>query len=60
MELILEHMRSHPQLQNKGPKKDAMTPDKEPSVAENFTAKSTRRVKDVTSAATSSLVTLAT
>jgi hypothetical protein len=60
MEVILEHMRSRPQLRNRGPKKDAMTPDKEPSVAENFSAKSTRRVMDATSAATSSLVTLAT
>jgi hypothetical protein len=35
---------------------NAMTPDKEPSVAENFSTKSTRRVKDATSAVTSSLV----
>jgi hypothetical protein len=54
MEVIPEHMRSRPQPQNKGPKKDAMTPDKEPSAAENFSAKSIRHVKDATSAATSS------
>jgi hypothetical protein len=35
---------------------NAMTPDNEPSVAENFSMKSTRRVKDATSAVTSSLV----
>jgi hypothetical protein len=46
MEVILEHMRSCPQPQNKGPKKDAMKPDKDPSKAENISAKSTRRVKD--------------
>jgi hypothetical protein len=39
---------------------NAMTPDKEPSAAENFSAKSTQRVKDATSAATSSPVTPAT
>jgi hypothetical protein len=38
----------------------AMTPDKEPSAAENFSAKSTQRVKDATSAATSSPVAPAT
>jgi hypothetical protein len=42
VEVILEHMRNRPQPQNKGPKKDAMTPDKEPSAAENFSAKSTQ------------------
>jgi hypothetical protein len=60
MEVIPEHIRSCPQLQNKGPKKDAMIPDKENSAAENFSAKSTQRVKDATSAAISSPVTLAT
>jgi hypothetical protein len=60
VEVILEHMRSHPQPQNKGPNKDAMTPDKEPSAAENFSAKSTRRIKDATSAVTSSPVAPAT
>jgi hypothetical protein len=39
---------------------NATTLDKEPSVAENFSAKFTQRVKDATSAATSSPVTLAT
>jgi hypothetical protein len=33
---------------------DAMTPDNEPSATENFSKKSTRRVKDATLAATSS------
>jgi hypothetical protein len=33
IEVILEHMRSHPQPRNKGAKKDAMTPDKEASAA---------------------------
>jgi hypothetical protein len=33
-----------------------MTPDKEPSAAENFSEKSTQRIKDATSVATSSLV----
>jgi hypothetical protein len=44
VEVILEHMRSHPQPQNKGPKKDAMTPNKEPSAVKIFSVKSTRRV----------------
>jgi hypothetical protein len=35
---------------------NAMTPNKEPSAAENFSAKSTRRVKDATSAVTSTPV----
>jgi hypothetical protein len=60
MEVIPENMMSRPQPQNKGPKKDAMTPDMEPSAAENFLAKSTRHVKDATSATTSSPITLAT
>jgi hypothetical protein len=60
VEVILEHMRSCPPPQNKGPKKDAMTPDKDSSAAENFSAKSTQRVKDATSTATSSLVAPAT
>jgi hypothetical protein len=39
---------------------NAMTPDKEPSAAENFSVKSTGRIKDVTSAAISSPVAPAT
>jgi hypothetical protein len=39
---------------------NVMTPDKEPSAAENFSAKSTQRVKDATSAVASSPVTPAT
>jgi hypothetical protein len=54
MEVIPEHMTSRPQPRNKGPKKDAMTPDNEPSAAENFSAKSTRCVKDATSVVFSS------
>jgi hypothetical protein len=38
---------------------NAMTPDKEPSAVENFSVKSTRRIKDTTSAVTSFPVTLA-
>jgi hypothetical protein len=53
---IPENMRSHAQPQNKGPKKDAMTPGKEPSVAENFPTKSIQCVKDAASAVTSSPV----
>jgi hypothetical protein len=60
VEVIPEHMRSRPQPQNKGPKKDAITPDKEPSAVENFSVKSTRHIKDATSVVTSSLVALAT
>jgi hypothetical protein len=36
--------------------RNAMTPNKKPSAAENFSTKSSRRVKNATSAATSSLV----
>jgi hypothetical protein len=57
VEVIPEYMRSHAPPRNKGPKKDAMTPDKEPSAAENFSPKSTQRIKDATSAVTSSPVT---
>jgi hypothetical protein len=39
---------------------NAMTPDKEPSAAENFSAKSTRCVNNATSATTNSPVALAT
>jgi hypothetical protein len=60
VEVIPEYMKSHPQPRNKGPKKDAMTPNKELSAAKNFTAKSTPHVKDATLAVTSSPITLAT
>jgi hypothetical protein len=56
VEVIPEHIMSHPQPRIIGPKKDAMTSDKEPSAAKNFSVKSTRRVKDATSAMTSSPV----
>jgi hypothetical protein len=59
VDVIPEHMRSRPQPRNKVPKKDAMTPDKEPSAVENFSAKSTRRITDSTLATTSSPVALA-
>jgi hypothetical protein len=39
---------------------NAMTPDKEPSAAENFSVKSTRCINDATSAVTSCPVALAT
>jgi hypothetical protein len=39
---------------------NAITPNKEPSAIENFSAKSTQRIKDATSAVTSSPVTPAT
>jgi hypothetical protein len=55
VEVIPEHMRSHPQLWNKGPKKDAMTPDKELSATKNFSMKSTWRVNDEFSSRTSNL-----
>jgi hypothetical protein len=56
MEVLLEHMRSHPQSQNRR-LWNAMTPDKKPSAAENFLLKFSRRVKNATFAVTSSLVT---
>jgi hypothetical protein len=43
-----------------GSERDAMTPDKKPSTAENFSMKSTRCINNATPAATSSPVTLAT
>jgi hypothetical protein len=52
--------KESPSTLKKGPKKDAMTPNKESSAAKNFSVKSTQRVNDVTSAATSSLVAPAT
>jgi hypothetical protein len=60
VEVIPEYMRSHPQPWNKGPKMDPMKLEKEPSAAENFSVKSTWRVKDATSAVTGSPVALAT
>jgi hypothetical protein len=40
--------------------RNVMTPDKKPSVAENFSTKFSRRVKNATPVATSSPVVLAT
>jgi hypothetical protein len=59
MEVLSEHMRSHPQLRNRR-LRNAMTPDKKPSVAENFLLKFSRRVKNATPAVTSSPVASAT
>jgi hypothetical protein len=42
-----------------GPKRNAMTPDKKPSTAENFSMKFSRRVKNATPVATRSPVALA-
>jgi hypothetical protein len=55
MDVLLEHMESHPQSQNRRPQ-NAMTPDKKPSAAKNFSTKFSRRVKNSTPTATSSLV----
>jgi hypothetical protein len=55
MEVLPEHMRSRPQLQNRR-SRNAMTPDKKPSAVKNFSPKFSRRVKNATSAATSSPV----
>jgi hypothetical protein len=49
MEVLPEHMRSHPQSRNRRPW-NAMTPDKKPNATENFS----RRVKNVIFAVTSS------
>jgi hypothetical protein len=43
-----------------GPERDAMTPDKKPTAAENFPAKSPRRINNAMPALTSSPVALAT
>jgi hypothetical protein len=59
MEVLSEHMKSRPQLRNRR-LRNAMTPDKKPSVAENFLLKFSRRVKNATPAVTSSPVASAT
>jgi hypothetical protein len=56
MEVLPEHMRSRPQSRNRR-LRNAMTPDKKPNAAENFSPKFSRRVKKATSAVTSSPVT---
>jgi hypothetical protein len=56
VEVLLEFMRSHPQSRNRRPQ-NAMTPDKKPSTAENFSSKFSRCVKNDTPCATSSSVT---
>jgi hypothetical protein len=55
MKVLLEHMTSRPQSQNRKPQ-NAMTPDKKPNVAENFSVKFSQRVKNATPTVTSSLV----
>jgi hypothetical protein len=55
IEVLPEHMRSHPQSQNRR-LRNAMTPDKKSTVAENFSAKFSRRIKNATPAATGSPV----
>jgi hypothetical protein len=59
VEVLPEHMRSHPQLRNGRPH-NAMTPDKKPSAAQNFSPKFSRCIKSVMSAVTSSPVALVT
>jgi hypothetical protein len=55
MEVLLEHMRSRPQPQNRR-SRNAMTSDKKPSAAENFSIKFSRCIKNATSTVTSSPV----
>jgi hypothetical protein len=56
VEVLPKHMRSRPQSWNRRPQ-NAMTPDKKPSVAENFSPKFSQHVKNATSVVTSSPVT---
>jgi hypothetical protein len=56
MEVMPEHMRSLPQSRNRRPQ-NAVTPDKKPSTADNFSAKFSQCIKNATPAATSSPVT---
>jgi hypothetical protein len=55
VEVLLEHMRSPPQLRNRRPQ-NAMTPNKKPNAVANFYMKFSRRVKNTTPGATSSPV----
>jgi hypothetical protein len=55
MEVLPEHMRSHPQSQNRR-MRNVMTPDKKPSTVENSSTKFSRCIKNATSAVTSSPV----
>jgi hypothetical protein len=59
MEVLLEHMKCHPQMQNKRPQ-NAMTPDKKPSATENFSMKFSQRVKNAMPTAISSPITSVT
>jgi hypothetical protein len=56
MEVLPEHINSHPQSQNRRLWND-MTPDKKPSAVENFSTKFSRCVNNAMSAGTSSPVT---
>jgi hypothetical protein len=55
VEVLLEHMKSCPQSRNRRPR-NAMTPDKKSSTAENFSTKFSQCIKNVTPTATSSPV----
>jgi glycerol-3-phosphate O-acyltransferase len=55
VEVLPEHMKSHPQSQNRRPQ-NVVTPDKKTSAVENFSMKFSRRVKNATPTTTSSLV----
>jgi hypothetical protein len=54
IEVLPEHMRSHPKSWNRRPQ-NAMAPDKKPSAAKIFSTKFSRRIKNTTPTATSSL-----
>jgi hypothetical protein len=56
VEVLPKHMRSHPQSQNRR-LHNAMTLDKKPSTAENFSTKSSGRIKNAMPTVTSSPVT---
>jgi hypothetical protein len=55
VEVLPEHMRSHPQSRNRR-LQNAMTPDKKPSAAENFSMKSFLCIKNAIPAMKSSPV----
>jgi hypothetical protein len=55
VEVLPEHMKSNPQSSNRR-LRNTMRPDKKPSAIEDSFTKFSRRVKNVTSVATSSLV----
>jgi hypothetical protein len=59
VEVLSKHMRSRPQSRNRRPQ-NAITPDKKPSTAKNFSTKFSRRVKNAMPAVTSSPIIPAT